>query len=150
MKSLLLLPLILAACGDNLAGSNQGATPDAGGTGTDSGGTSVRAIAAEPPANFGPPPGILSVLDVDKLKMQQDVTSEIVGGDPFIKRLDARIYVINRTENNVTILDAPSPQYFGQLGTGASSNPQDVAVVGDKLYIPALGTAGIVVGKPGG
>ena len=32
-----------------------------------------------------------------------------------------------------------------QLGTGAGSNPQDVAVVGDKLYVPALGTAGVVV-----
>ena len=31
-----------------------------------------------------------------------------------------------------------------QLGTGAGSNPQDVAMVGNTLYVPALGTAGVV------
>ncbi|MEO8553162.1 MAG: hypothetical protein ABI678_24485, partial [Kofleriaceae bacterium] len=149
MKSLLVLPLVLVACGDNLAGSNGNAGPDGGNPGIDGAGPPIRAIAAEPPANFGPPPGILSVLDVATLKLKQGVASGVVGGDPFLKRLDDRLYIVNRTENNVTVLDASTLQYLGQLGTGAGSNPQDVAVAGDKLYLPAFGTAGVVVGKLG-
>jgi len=149
MKSLLILPLVLAACGDNLAGSNGNASPDATGPGTDGGPPPIRAVAAEPPANFGPPPGIFSVLDVGTLKMHQGASSGIVGGDPFLEKLDDRLYLVNRTENNVTVLDAGSLQFLGQLGTGAGSNPQDVALASGKLYLPALGTAGVVVGKLG-
>jgi hypothetical protein len=152
MKSLLILPFVLA-CGDNNklaadASSNLDAIDDTCLQNPDPACHPAHALAAEPPANFGPPPGILSVLDVGTLKMHQDVSSEIVGGDPFLKKLDDRIYIINRTENNVTVLDSQL-RFVGQLGTGAGSNPQDVAVVNDKLYVPALGTAGIVVGRLG-
>ena len=149
MKALLAVPFLLAACGDNLAGHSN-ASPDAHANGSaDAGPQPVRAIAAEPPANFGPPPGILSVLDVDALKIQQNVAGGVAGGDPFIKKINDRLYVINRTENNVLALDAASLEFLGQLGTGPGSNPQDAAVVGDKVYVPALGTAGVVVGKIG-
>src|SRR3569832_1747975 len=81
MKPLFSLPFVLVfACGDNLAGHP---TPDAHGVNTaDAGPQPVRALAAEPPANFGPPPGILSVLDVDKLAMQQNVAGGVAGGGP--------------------------------------------------------------------
>jgi len=148
MKALLALPFVLVfACGDNLAGRP---TPDAHGFSTaDAAPQPVRALAAEPPANFGPPPGILSVLDVDTLAMHQNVAGGVAGGDPFIKKLGDRVYIVNRTDNNVMALDAATLHFIGQLGTGPGSNPQDVAVVGDKLYVPAFGTAGVLVGKVG-
>jgi len=153
MKALLAVPFLpfclVCACGDNLAGHTN-ASPDAHANGSaDAGPQPVRAIAAEPPANFGPPPGIMSVLDVDTLKMQQNIEGGVAGGDPFIKKIGDRLYVINRTENNVLALDAASLQFIGQLGTGPGSNPQDAAVVGDKVYVPSLGTAGVVVGTIG-
>jgi hypothetical protein len=145
MKALLVLPFVFA-CGDNLAGHN---SPDARAT-ADAAPQPVRALAAEPPANFGPPPGILSVLDVDTLKMTQNIEGGVAGGDPFIKKLGDRIYVVNRTENNVLALDAATLHFIGQFGTGDGSNPQDVAVVGDKLYVPAFGGTGVVTGTIGG
>jgi hypothetical protein len=148
MKVLLALPFLLVACGDNVPG-HTATSPDARPT-ADAGPQPIRAIAAEPPANFGPPPGIMSVLDVDTLKMTQNVAGGVAGGDPFTKKLDDRIYIVNRTENNVLVLDAATLKFIGQFATGPGSNPQDVAVVGSKLYAPSLGTAGVVVGTIGG
>jgi hypothetical protein len=153
MKSLWILPLVLAACGDNNklsadAQIGRDAIDDTCLQNPDPACHPAHAVAAMPPANFGPPPGILSVLDVGTLTMHQDVSSEIVGGDPFVKMLDNSLYIINRTENNVTVLDTQF-RFVGQLGTGAGSNPQDVAIVNNKLYIPALGSAGVIVGQLG-
>ncbi|MEP6860780.1 MAG: hypothetical protein ABJE66_09185 [Deltaproteobacteria bacterium] len=151
MKALLALPFMLFACGDNLAGYANSGSPDAHQAGSaDAGPQPIRALAAEPPANFGPPPGILSLLEVDTLTMHQNVEGGLAGGDPFIKKLGDRVYIVNRTDNNVLALDARTLQFVGQLGTGPGSNPQDVAVVGAKLYVPAFGTAGVVVGTLGG
>ena len=107
MKALLALPFMLFACGDNLAGYPNSGSPDAHQAGSaDAGPQPIRALAVEPPANFGPPPGIFSLLDVDTLTMHQNVEGGLAGGDPFIKKLDDKVYIVNRTENNVLALDA--------------------------------------------
>ena len=139
--------LVLAACGDNNIAPDARAHPD-----SSSGDGAVAmplAVVVAPPLNFGPPPGILSRLDVATLEVRQNVSAGIVGGDPILRRIDDTLYIINRDLNNVTVLDAKTFFFLDQIGTGASSNPQDVAVVGNKLYIPALGTAGVVVGTRG-
>jgi hypothetical protein len=152
MKALLAVPFALSlvvACGDNLSGNPTG-SPDGHQAGSDDPGPQpIRALAAEPPANFGPPPGVFSLLDVDTLTMHENVEGGLAGGDPFLKKLGDQVYIVNRTENNVIAIDARTLQFVGELGTGAGSNPQDVAVVGQKLYVPAFGSAGVVVGKLG-
>jgi DNA-binding beta-propeller fold protein YncE len=63
-----------------------------------------------------------------------------------VRQVGNQLYIVNRSVGeNVTILDAKTLSLVGQHSTGAGSNPQDVAVVGNKLYIPAAGTAGVVV-----
>ena len=69
-----------------------------------------------------------------------------VGADPLLRRFGGELFVVNRADgNNVTILDAATFGVKEQLPTGAGSNPQDVAVWGDRLFVPAFGTAGVVV-----
>jgi YVTN family beta-propeller protein len=95
---------------------------------------------------MSPGTGILSQLDITKLSMCTNVVPSVAQGDPVLRQLGGKIYVINRYgSNNVTILDAKTLTFEDQISTGMNSNPQDVAVVGDKLYVPALGTAGVVV-----
>ena len=127
-----------AACG----GSNPPAV-DASSIGT-------RAVATAPPANQGPPPGVLSALDVKNLTVMSNVGAALVGDDPVLREFGGMLYIVNSADgDNVTLVDAVTLQLVDQVATGASSNPQDVAVVGNKLYVPSLGTAGVVVATRG-
>ncbi len=139
-----ILVLLAAACGDN-----HGSQPDAGDTGdgmpADAAVPRPRAIAVA--GDFmSPGTGIVSRLDIDNLEMHQNLVQGAAQGDPVVRQADDKLYIVNRYgSNNVTILDASTLQLVEQISTGADSNPQDVAVVGDKLYVPATGTAGVVV-----
>ncbi len=137
------LVLLVAACGDN------GLQPDAGMTG-DAG--PADAYVPQPRAVvvagdfMSPGTGIVSGLDITKLEMRQNLVASAAQGDPVLRHIGDKLYIVNRFgSNNVTILDAKSMQFEEQISTGANSNPHDVAVVGDKLYVPAAGTAGVVV-----
>jgi DNA-binding beta-propeller fold protein YncE len=144
MKKALVL-VLLVACGDG----NSHTTPDAAVT-TDSSPTAdapvptPRAIVLG--ADFSSNTGVVSKLDVTSLQMQSNVVASAATSDPVIRHIGTNLYVINRSVGeNVTVLDANTLAVVGQYSTGAGSNPQDVAVVGNKLYVPANGTAGVVV-----
>ncbi len=143
--------LALVACGGD--GTVQ---PDARpGTGDAPGGddASVAAPRAVVVAGTFTPgePGVMSVLDLATMQVEQRVApTSAVGSDPVIRKVGGELFVVNRADgNNVTILDAATFAVKEQLATGAGSNPQDVAVVGSKLYVPALGSTGVVVATRG-
>ncbi|CAN5325484.1 hypothetical protein BH11MYX1_BH11MYX1_58170 [soil metagenome] len=146
MKSLLLVvPFLFAtACGDNKTQTGADAAVDTKPT-VDAAPAASRAVAVA--GDFSAPPGTIGSLLVDSLAVQQGVTSGVVSDDPQLRKIGGTLYVINRDTNNVTGLDATTFALRGQLGTGAGSNPQDVAVVGDTLYVPVLGGTGVVYGK---
>jgi len=141
-KPVLALLLLLAACGDNLHAPD-GAVAD----------SSVDAPPPRPRAvvvagDFVPGhPGVLSVVDLDTRTITENVGPAMaIGEDPVLRKLGDELFVVNRASgNNVTILDATTLALVEQLGTGASTNPQDVAVVGDKLFVATLGNKGAVM-----
>jgi len=96
-------------------------------------------------------PGVMSSLDLATTTVAQGVApTGAVGDDPIMRRFGSELFVVNRADgNNITILDAITFELVEQLATGAGSNPQDVAVVGNELYVPALGTSGVVVVERG-
>src|SRR4051812_5023508 len=129
------LTLDLAACGDNPAPAAD-APPAA---------TPPRAIVVAGDFKAGQP-GILSTLDPATREVKVGVGPALaVGNDPYLRHFGGELFIINRGENNITILDDQTLQLKEQIGTGAGSNPQDVAVVGTKLYVPTLGTKGVTV-----
>jgi DNA-binding beta-propeller fold protein YncE len=135
--------LFVFACGDN--GSN--VTPDASHVDpmTDGGHTVVPRVVAVG-ADFQTGTGTLSKLEVDNLDVTQNVRAGAASGDPVLRYVGKEVFVINRFGfNNITILDAKTLQLVDQISTGANSNPQDVAVVGQKLYVAALGSKGLLV-----
>ena len=90
--------------------------------------------------------GILSSVDVVARTVQSNVVAGVAGGDPWIRRFGNEVFIVNRSAgNNVTVLGGSPLALVDQFSTGAGSNPQDVAVVGNKLYVPAYETAGVVV-----
>lgn len=147
MKKMFMLAL-LAACGDSTHGHP---TPDGG---VDAGGDA--AIDA-PPAptravvvagDFSPgSPGVLSVLDLATRTVMANVgPAGAIGEDPVLRKHNGELLVVNRASgNNVTVLDANDFSLVEQLGTGAGTNPQDVAVIGNKVFVATLGNKGAVV-----
>ena len=142
MKRLLVLAL-LAACGDNAKLMPDG-HPGGGTDGSDTAQPLYKAVVVG--ADFTSGTGVVSRLDIATLAMQQNAVPGAATSDPVLRHIGASLYIVNRSVGeNVTILDAHTLSPTGQFSTGAGSDPQDVAVVGDKLYIPATGTAGVVV-----
>ncbi len=96
-------------------------------------------------------PGVMSSLDMETAAIQQGVApTGAIGDDPIVRRFGDELFIVNRADgNNITILDAITLELVEQLATGAGSNPQDVAVVGDELYVATLGTSGVVVVERG-
>lgn len=139
MLTISMLGFALAACGDNRA------LPDAA--------PPVDAPAGPPRAvvvagDFMPGhPGVLSTLDPAARTMMMNVGPALaVGDNPILRHFGHELFIVNSNDgNNVTILDDQTLKLKEQLGTGAGTNPQDVAVVGNKLYVPTLGTKGVTV-----
>jgi hypothetical protein len=133
------LLFLLAACGDNLAGPSDAPPVDAPPPRT-------RAVIAAGSFMAGTA-GVLSTLWFDPLEVEPRVAPNgAIGNDPVLRRFGDELFVVNRSDgNNVTILDAATFAVKAQLATGAGSNPYDVAVFGDKLFVPAFDTAGVVV-----
>lgn len=90
--------------------------------------------------------GVMTRLDLTTLEVAQNIGGTgAVSGDPVIRRVKDRVYIINRlSSNNITVFDATTLAFIDQFSAGANSNPQDVAVVGTALYVPAMGTTGVV------
>lgn len=135
--------LAVAACGDN----NNLSSPDANVDQPDAGPHVVAPRALAVAGDFGSPGvGSVAKLEIGELRMTLNVAGGAALGDPVIRYIDGKVYVINRYgSNNITILDGKTLKVEDQISTGTNSNPQDVAVVGNKLYIPAAGTAGVIV-----
>ena len=139
--------VFLAACGDNgkLPGEMQ---PD-GSVDAPAGPSRAVAVAGD----FVTPgfSGVMSSLELGSMKMTMNVApAGAIGSDPILRKLGGDLYVVNRAGGNSdTILDASTFAAKEQLSTGANSNPQDVAIWGTKLFVPAMNTAGVVVATRG-
>lgn len=125
----------LAACGDNAEGPEEPPPPAP---------AASRAIVVS--GDFGAT-GVISLIDVAAGTIRPNLVRGAVGADPMIRRFGKELFVVNRfgpTGSSVTVFDAATLEVKHQLSTGTNSNPQDVAVIGDKLYLPATETKGVV------
>lgn len=121
-------------CGDN-SGDDE-PTPDAGAPGH---------MAYAVSGDFAST-GVFTAIDVASRAVRTNALAGVAGGDPVLRQLADEVMIVNRDSGeNVTVLGGAPLALIDQYGTGGGSNPQDVAAVGGKLYVPALGTAGVVV-----
>jgi hypothetical protein len=90
--------------------------------------------------------GIASTVAIPGLQVNQNAIAGIASTDPMVRLHGDRIYLVNRFgADNVTILDARAGTLIDQISTGSGSNPQDIAVAGDTLYVAALAAPGVLV-----
>jgi hypothetical protein len=127
------LGLPLAACGDNVGLAAPDAAPP------------VNPTAAAVSGDFNVT-GVFTTVDVVERTARTNALAGVAGGDPYLRRIGDELLIVNRDRGeNVTVLGGSPLALIDQYATGGGSNPQDVAVVGGKLYVPALGGAGVVV-----
>lgn len=82
--------------------------------------------------------GIASAIALPELRVTRDVVP--VSGDPVLRLLDGRIYIVNRFgHDHITIVDPDTFSVIEQFSTGQHTNPQDVAVVGNQIYVALFG-----------
>lgn len=141
-KSVVVSLLLAAACGDNIAppAGDPDAAPDPGPDAA----VTAKAIITSGDFNVT---GTIATVALPSRTVTANAVAGVAQGDPIIRRFGSEVVVVNRQGgDNVTVLDAATLQIVGeQMATGAGSNPQDVAAVGRKLYLPALDTTGVVV-----
>lgn len=140
LRSALLAPtlgLALVACGDNRV------LPDAG---IDAAPSPPRAVIVAGDFTAGHP-GVLSTIDPATRLVTTNVGPAMaVGDDPVLRHVAGELLIVNRSDgNNITILDDQTLAFKEQLGTGAGSNPQDVAVIGDRLFVATFKGKGLAV-----
>lgn len=128
-----------SACGDGEGPMPDAAPPDAA---ADAGPTATAFVVSGNYAGTG----VASVIDIPSLQVTRNVLVGTVSDDPVLRYFDGTLYVINRfNHDNVVLIDAATRTFVDQISTGPGSNPQDVAAKGSTLYVPALGSPGILV-----
>jgi len=131
------LLLLLAACSDS---SDQVTAPSfaAGDT----------AFCVTLGADYKNNVGAMAAVALPSLTVTKDILHGATSGDPVLRAFGKKLYVINRTAGNVTIVDATNGSDWSvesQFSTGSTSNPQDVAVAGNKLYVATYAGTGLQV-----
>ncbi len=138
MKSLALAFVLLAACGDNV-------DPVRFDAGEDVDGDTVVTPRAVVVAGDFQATGVMSELDTPSRSSSNNIApTAAVGADPILRKHGDELFVINRIENNITILDAHDYSLVEQIMTGASSNPQDVAIDGEKIFVATYAAKGLI------
>jgi hypothetical protein len=143
--ALLLTTLSLLACGDDehLGGADAGPSADASTTpdGMEEARASIFALGTD--SNSA---GVLARLLVPEMTLTQNFLAGVASNDSVVRAFNGKLYVVNRFgQDNVTIVDPSGPALVAQISTGAGTNPQDLAVVGNKIYVCALNSGSIIV-----
>jgi DNA-binding beta-propeller fold protein YncE len=92
--------------------------------------------------------GSMAALALPSRTVTTDILHGAASGDPVLRAFGKKLYVINRQAGNVTIVDTTNGSDWSveaQFSTGATSNPQDVAVAGNKLYVATYAGTGLQV-----
>jgi hypothetical protein len=144
LLGLALLSLGLLACGSDSesSGADAGvASPDAA---VDPDAANPGAMIVSVGGDYAGT-GILSTLALPDMEVTVNAVAGVVGGDPALRAFGDRLFILDRFGgDSITVLNREL-SLVGQVSTGAGSNPQDVAVIGNDLYVAAWDAAGVLV-----
>ncbi|HPH65370.1 MAG TPA: hypothetical protein PLF40_06480 [Kofleriaceae bacterium] len=132
----------VAACGDNGGTASPDAPSNVDASLTDAAPVNSTALVVAGDFNMT---GTLARINAATNAVEKNLAAGAVDQDPQARLIGNELFVVNRGKNNLTVLDAKTLTVKLQISTGAGSNPQDAAVAGNKIYVPAIGTAGVVV-----
>jgi hypothetical protein len=96
---------------------------------------SDQALCVALGADYASGVGTLAVLGLPSLTVVKDVLPAAISGDPVLRAHGGKLYVVNRSTANVTVVDPTDWTVQAQFSTGAGSNPQDVALDGSFAWV---------------
>lgn len=98
-------------------------------------------------ADFANNVGTMAVVGLPSLTVIKDMVPSAIAADAVIRAFGDRLYVVNRGANNVTIIDPSVAPWRveSQFSTGSNSNPQDIALDGDRAYVTLYNHADVQV-----
>jgi hypothetical protein len=127
------LCLVLAACGSDAPPSPIGLP------------ASDNAFCVSLGADYMNNVGAMAVLSLPSQTLVKNVLKGTVSSDPVLRAYGQKLYIVNRSDANITIVDTTTWTVDRQFSTGAGTNPQDVAVAGTKAYVALLGAGALQV-----
>ncbi|HEY4176477.1 MAG TPA: hypothetical protein VGM90_06585 [Kofleriaceae bacterium] len=141
------LGLFSSACGDDGGNDHTDAGPIDGHSGSDAptdGGEPAHERAFVVAGDFGST-GTLAQIDIQAKTVQKNLApTGAVLGDVVMRHFGNELFVVNRSDgNSLTILKDTDHSLVEMVGTGANSNPQDVAIVGNKVYVATYEGKGV-------
>jgi len=93
--------------------------------------------------------GLLAAVGLPSGTRVSNLLPGSVQGDSVLRSDGERLFVVNRTANNVTVIGRDDSRIGlrveQQFSTGDATNPQDVAIVGTKVYVPLYGSKDLLV-----
>jgi hypothetical protein len=123
--------LLTAACGDD----SSSATPDAPKQPADGAPIEVPTAYIVAGDFTTGDPGVMAKIDPALATVTKMVApAGAVGDDPILRHLGDKLAIINRTDDQVTLLDDTTLALVGQFSTGTGTDPQDAAIVGTTLF----------------
>jgi hypothetical protein len=96
--------------------------------------------------------GTLAAVGLPSLTVLQDMAPNAISGDPVLRVHGRRLHVVNRSANNITIIDPTVSPWAveTQFSTGDNSNPQDIALAGTRAYVTLYNKPEVQVWDLGG
>lgn len=88
--------------------------------------------------------GALATLDIEAKSSTAGIQKGSVDSDLLVRSYNGLVYVLNRTNNNIQLLDKNFAT-TAQESTGSYSNPHDLVITGTKGYIALNGGSSIWV-----
>lgn len=88
--------------------------------------------------------GVLTKVELPSMRVTVNAVAGVTGGDPVIRAIGDTLVVIDRFGGDTLTLLDRNLQLLGQVSSGAGSNPQDAAIVGDSLFVVLYGESKVL------
>ena len=80
--------------------------------------------------------GELTYIAIPSLDVEQDVAALSGLGQVTLRAFDSRVFAVSPApENQIRVIDLATRELVTSWSTGLGTNPQDIAVVGDRAYV---------------
>ena len=111
--------------------------------------STVYAVAGSPGGPAESLNGANAALDLRTLTVTPGMDATAARYDPVMRRIGDKFYILNRGASpHISVVNSTLFK-IGLVSDPLAASPQDIAIVGTKMFVPSLGGVGVAVLAPG-